>query len=202
MKIHWIPILFVALTPCLLSAIDNERQTELHPFPRTFVSTQTVVLADGLSFRRTVTRKNDKVRIESGLDKDAYIILDTISRKVTTVLGKTKKFFSVDYTPYTNYDLMMDDAFLFLGDNRFVAAGREMLSGKEANKFILKPNGSEVHLLLDTQGNPMRLSSQNGATYIDWISFNTQADVDDRLFEIPKDYTPLSLPNLNRNSIP
>jgi len=202
MKIHWIAILAGALSPCLLFASETEKQTELNPFPSCFVSTQTVLLADGMSFRRTVTRKDDKVRIESGLDKDAYVILDISKRKVTTVLGKTKKFFSVGYTPYTNYDLMMDDTFLFFGDNQFVAAGKEMLAGKEATKFVLKPSGSEVFLLLDMKGNPLRLSSRDGATYIDWLSFNTQVEVDSGLFEVPTNYTPLSLPNLNTNSIP
>lgn len=202
MKIHWIAILLVAINACQLTASETERQTEINPFPSRFVSTQNVLLADGLSFRRTVTRKDDKVRIESGLDKDAYVILDVSKRKVTTVLGKTKKFFSVDYTPYTNYDLMMDDTFLFFGDNQFIAAGKEMLTGKEAEKFVLKPSGSEVFLLLDMKGNPLRLSSKDGATYIEWLSFNTQAEVDSNLFEVPKDYTPLALPNLNTNSIP
>jgi hypothetical protein len=202
MKIHWIAILLVAINACQLTASATEKQSEINPFPSRFVSTQNVLLADGLSFRRTVTRKDDKVRIESGLDKDAYVILDVSKRKVTTVLGKTKKFFSVDYTPYTNYDLMMDDTFLFFGDNQFISAGKEMLTGKEAEKFVLKPSGSEVFLLLDMKGNPLRLSSKDGATYIEWLSFNTQTEVDSNLFEVPKDYTPLALPNLNTNSIP
>ena len=185
-----VAILFTLLV--FLGPIFGEGEKVDIKLPETFTASQKIKLSDGLAFRRTLTKQNDLLRIESSLDKTSYMIIDLKKKTVTTVLGMKKQYFTLPYEGYSNYDLMMDDTFLYLQANSGTIVGKELFQDKEYEKLSLSINGSELYLLCDAKSKlPKRLESSNGATHIEWLDWkaSTEKNNDPAYFKVPSDFT-------------